>query len=265
MKLTNSMITIAMTEEHMITSSIVKDDFKLSIALPKNYSREHKNYPVIYLLDANIFFGLFTDTVRLLQYGQEIPDVIIVGIGYPEGKDHLYLRNRDFGPTSYDMPDIAGGADKFLRFMNKELKPYIKSMYPIDEKDITLAGDSMSGLFALYTLFHQSDSFKRYIIGSPSMYWDDAITFSYEKSYFNTHKTLNANIFISAGAFEAINEPAFAKMVENVVELSGILVKRNYLGLKLTTHIFENETHLSVIPATFSRGLREVFASICQK
>ena len=27
-------------------------------------------------------------------------------------------------------------------------------------------------------------------------------------------------------------------------------------GMDVTSHIFENETHLSVIPATFSRGLR---------
>lgn len=261
MKFNKSKVTLLMTEEHIITSSIIKDEFKISISLPKNYSNGSKRYPVVYLLDSNIFFGLFTDTVRILQYGQEIPELIVVGIGYPEGKDHLYLRNRDFGPTPYNLPEIAGGADNFLEFINKELKPYIKSLYPIDENDSTLAGDSMSGLFALYTLFHQPESFKRYIIGSPSMYWDDSITFSYEESYYKTNLTLNASVFMSAGALEAIYEPAFAKMVDNVVELSKILIERNYLDFKLTKHIFENETHFSVIPAMFSRGLREVFCS----
>ena len=254
-------IDIPMTKEHIVTSNIVEDDFKIYIALPKGYPIKDKLYPVIYLLDANIFFGLFTDTVRLLQYGKEIPDTIVVGIGYPDGKGHLYLRNRDFGPTPYDMPDIAGGADNFLKFLNRELKPYIKSIYPIDENDSTLAGDSMSGLFGLYTLFHKPMSFSRYIIGSPSMYWDNAITFQYEENYSKKHKTLNANVFMSAGALESIYEPAFAKMVGNVVELSEVFEKRNYEGLQLTTHIFENETHLSVIPATFSRGLRTVFSS----
>lgn len=54
-------------------------------------------------------------------------------------------------------------------------------------------------------------------------------------------------------------EPAFARMVGNVEDVSATLNQRAYKGLDLTTHIFEGETHLSVIPGTFSRGLREVF------
>ncbi|MBI9012932.1 MAG: hypothetical protein JEZ08_11925 [Clostridiales bacterium] len=69
---------------------------------------------------------------------------------------------------------------------------------------------------------------------------------------------LNTNVFMSSGALEAIDEPGFAKMVDNVVDLSKILNEKNYSGSNLTTHIFDNETHLSVIPATFNRGLREV-------
>jgi enolase len=42
-------------------------------------------------------------------------------------------------------------------------------------------------------------------------------------------------------------------------ELAKILRERGYPGLHLTTHVFEGETHVSVVPATFSRGLREVF------
>ena len=42
------------------------------------------------------------------------------------------------------------------------------------------------------------------------------------------------------------------KLIE---ELQG----RNYASLELKTHIFEDETHVSVIPAAMSRGLRAVF------
>ncbi len=66
---------------------------------------------------------------------------------------------------------------------------------------------------------------------------------------------------MSAGALEAIYEPEFAAMVGNVEKLNHILTLRAYKGLELTCHIFENETHLSVIPATMSRGLRSVFES----
>jgi len=100
----------------------------------------------------------------------------------------------------------------------------------------------------------------RYIIGSPSIYWDDAVTFEYEARYAARYTDLSATVFLSGGALEAIFEPEFAAMVANVIKLREILIARDYPGLKLTTHIFEDETHLSVIPATMSRGLRAVFA-----
>lgn len=252
-------VTITNTEQHIVSSKIVGDQFKICIALPKNYMETAKMYPVIYLLDANIFFGIVTDTARLLQFGQEIPELMIVGIGYPDDNNHLHLRNRDYLPTPYDMPEIAGGADKFLAFMLEELMPYIEERYRINSYDTVLAGDSYSGLFALYTLFHKPEAFKRYIIGSPSIYWDNAVTFKYENTYALTHDNLQAKVFLSAGALEAIYEPKFAAMVSNVTKLTEILRSRNYPGLELTSHIFDNETHLSVIPATMSRGLRAVF------
>jgi len=54
------------------------------------------------LLDANIFFGLVTETVRLLQFGKEIPDLLLVGVGYPDETQHLGLRSRDLTPNPDD-------------------------------------------------------------------------------------------------------------------------------------------------------------------
>jgi hypothetical protein len=253
-------VTIPNTELHFVSSEIVGDQFKICIALPKNYAETKKKYPVVYLLDANIFFGLVTDAARLLQFGQGIPEIVIVGIGYPNDTQHLTLRNRDYGPTPYDMPEIAGGAEHFLAFLRQELQPYLHERYRIDPDETVLVGDSTGGLFALYTLFHQPEAFTRYIIGSPSIYWDDAVTFEYEARYAATHTDLPVTMFLSVGALEAIFEPEFAAMVANVTKLTEILTARKYPGLKLISHIFEDETHLSVIPATMSRGLRAVFA-----
>jgi hypothetical protein len=49
-------------------------------------------------------------------------------------------------------------------------------------------------------------------------------------------------------------------MLSNVARLTELLTARNSPGLKLDPHIFQDETHLSVIPPTMSRGLRTVFA-----
>jgi hypothetical protein len=41
--------------------------------------------------------------------------------------------------------------------------------------------------------------------------------------------------------------------------LVDVMKSRRYDGLDLQTYLFEDETHFSVIPATFSKGLRAVF------
>lgn len=272
-------VTLLDTEQHLISSSIVGDQFKISIALPRNYTDTRKNYPVVYLLDANIFFGLVTETTRLLQFGKEIPDCVLVGIGYPDDAQHLGLRYRDLTPTRDDQGvrefldkvsqgrkeavkfRSTGGADQFLAFLCEELMPYLHQQYRLNPTDTVLAGDSLGGLFALYTIFHRPESFRRYIVGSPSIYHGNAVIFDYETAYAKAHNDLPVTIFLSVGALEAILEPGFAAMVSNVARLTEILTSRNYPSLKLVSHVFDNETHLSVIPAIMSRGLRTVFAA----
>ena len=272
------LVTLSNTEQHLISSDIVNDQFKISIALPKNYADTQQTYPVVFVLDANIFFGLVTETARLLQFGGQIVECIIVGVGYPDDAQHMALRCRDYTPTPDDEGNQAwlnkisqgqkvpieykgsGKAAQFLAFLRRELRPYIQEQYRITPNDTTLVGDSMGGLFAMYTLFHQPETFKRYIVGSPSLYHEDNLTFDYEAAYAAAHDDLPATVFLSVGALEAIFEPAFAAMVSNVARMTEILTSRKYPGLELTTHIFDNETHHSVIPATMSRGLRTVFA-----
>lgn len=251
-------VQLADTEKHDIHSKIIDDNFILSISLPKNYDGK-KRYPVLFLTDADIFFGLVRDTIGLLRFGDEIPEIILAGVGYPEGADHLSLRSRDLTPTQWVGEEPCGGAPQFLSFILEELKPLITEQYSVLESDWTLAGDSYGGLFALYALFNLPEEFRRYIIGSPSIYWDDKVIFEQEKLLSQSKGSLNARVFLSAGELEAIREPAHAAMLSNTVRMAEILNSRDYKGLDLTTHIFPGETHLSVIPATFSRGLREVY------
>lgn len=254
----NQGVTLRNSTSFIHTSKYVDDDFKISVALPRAYDC-CKSYPVLYVLDANIFFALASDTVRLLEFGKEIPDLIVVGIGYEVEEEHMRLRNRDYLPTSHPDSQGSGGAENFINYLSLELMPLINSKYKTNKKDNTLFGDSYSGLFAVYNLLNQGDLFNRYIIGSPSLYWDDCVIFKEEEKHFRSNASIEATVFLSVGALEAVLEPEFAKMVSNVEALNERLLSRKYPLLNLKTHVFDNETHLSVIPATISRGLREVF------
>jgi len=254
-----SKVNIHNTQAFEFYSEKVEDTYSVQLALPKSYSQSNQKYPVLYVLDANIFFSITLGTARLLQYGNEIPELIVVGIGYPNENEHMLLRNRDYLPTFNKSSRMSGHANRFLSFVNEELVPEINMLYRTDQENQTLLGDSYSGLFALYTLFTNSNLFNNYIIGSPSIYWDDRVIFDIEQEQMSEMDDLRAKVFLSVGALEATREPAFARMVGNVVDMSNLLHKRSYDSLELTTHIFEDETHLSVIPATISRGLRCIY------
>ena len=111
-------------------------------------------------------------------------------------------------------------------------------------------------------LFHNPDTFNRYVIGSPAIHHDNRITFEYESVYAARYDDLPARVFMSVGDREEgddpLLEPVF-QFVTNMRTLAKNLRERNYPGLRLTTHVFEDESHGSVVPATFSRGLRLVF------
>jgi predicted alpha/beta superfamily hydrolase len=80
--------TIPHTQVRTVTATRSGQDYRISIALPSSYNETHARYPVLYLPDANWYFGMVTETARLLRLlGPELPELVIVGIGYPTDAD----------------------------------------------------------------------------------------------------------------------------------------------------------------------------------
>ena len=72
-----------------------------------------------------------------------------------------------------------GGAGALLQFINRELKPWVVDRYDIDRDNATYFGHSFGGLFGTYVLLTAPAAFRRYIIGSPSLWWDHGVMFGY--------------------------------------------------------------------------------------
>lgn len=205
-----------------------------------------------------------------------MPRTIVVGIGYDteNSMERERYRERDLLPTDASARNASrrqeftktgirrGQAATFLCFIREELKPFINANYCTNVNDSTYAGTSYGGLFGLYVLFHHPDTFNRYVIGSPAIHHDNSITMKYESTYAAHHDDLPARVFMSAGSREEGDDPLIEELfqfVTNMKTLAKLLRERNYPGLQLTTHVFEDETHGSVVPAAFCRGLRMVF------
>jgi predicted alpha/beta superfamily hydrolase len=269
------LVTLKNTEVQFLQSSIVNDTYKLQICLPQDYEKVDARYPVVYVNDFNYMSSLLWHIVFYMSISLEVPQLIIVGIGYDTDN-----REQSYQPWWRDLVDArssigeepwrkyAAGADdegkagNFLRFIREELKPFINTTYRTITNDSVYGGFSLGGVFGLYVLFHYPETFNRYIIGSPSIGLHNRWAMEYEKNYATENDDLSARVFMSVGAREELDDPfvdASLKEVTNMKTLAKSLEKRQYASLQLTTHVFENETHLSVIPATLSRGLRVVF------
>lgn len=175
-------------------------DFEISISLPASYFQSDTTYPVLYCTDANRNFDLVSNIVNILSFPyNEIPQILVVGIGYPiKGlEDWAAWRTYDLTPTKHteteeywtdllsrmtNRDDIivnTGGATKLLAFIRDELIAFIESNYRVSSTDRSLLGYSYGGLFTLYALFYSPETFKRYFAGSPSIYWDNDVLFQY--------------------------------------------------------------------------------------
>lgn len=237
------------TTEQNIYSESVNDTFRILVSLPDNYSLNEQKYPVLYVLDGDIAFGMAASIARYLQIGDNIPELIIVGIGYGSiDKSAGEKRKRDYRPTS------ANGAENFLSFLEEELIPLIDSNYRTVQGDRTINGYSIGGLFGLYSLFTKPEIFSRYILGSPSLSWDDYSIFKYEENSPGKISDKKINIFISVGSEES--DEKYFNPIDNLVTQ---MQERKYSGVKLEAKVFDGSSHLAGPPESLTHGLLSVF------
>jgi tetratricopeptide (TPR) repeat protein len=143
-----------------IHSDILKEDRMLSIRVPDSYEQTRLSYPVIYLLYADQTEGYFAETVfalERLEGGAEIPEFLLVGI-------HNTDRYGNLLPVHFT--GQSGGADTFMRFLEKELIPFIETGYRAKPYRL-LIGPQAGGPFGLYALARRPALFHAFILENP--------------------------------------------------------------------------------------------------
>jgi len=262
-------------EEQQMHSNILNLDLELLIKLPWRYVQTNTKYPVLFCLDANRSFPLYSTMSLIYETpGPVTKEIIIVGVGYKLDPDRLRglaqwaaWRTRDLTPVRDEETEHfwekmlspllggenlevqSGGAPRFLRSIKEEIIPIIETNYRVSKIDRGLAGYSYGGLFVLYALFHTPELFTHYFAGSPTM-WNQL--FKYEKKYALTHRDLKARLFLTAGSNETDLQDPIRRMIE-------CLQSREYPGLEILSHVFEGEGHASAYAPAVSRALCELY------
>jgi len=156
--------------EKSFPSKILGEERKVWIHIPKsnggNENTGKGRYPVIYLLDGNANFNDIVSITEFMSNAGLCPPMIVVGILH-----HSRMNELTFG-TDKGMPGVVGEGEKFMRYVEKELMPYIESNYPTASYKIFI-GHSVGGLTVVNTLIHHQDLFDAYISLDGALWWND--------------------------------------------------------------------------------------------
>ena len=243
-------------DERHLTSKETSATYKILIYLPLTYPETQKKYPIMILTDAFWAMGIAQTTFDYMTFmTKEIPEVIVVGISYPNSTVLEMARNRcrDMLPTYVEGYNPSGSADKFINFIKKELFPYIENNYRVDTTDRCFCGHSFGGLLGTHILMEHPRLFNRYIIGSPSYWWDNKeITKRLSSKNYLLSDSIRT-VFTFMGGKEG------KMMINNWKEFDSILENKINKNIKFHEQIFQDETHMSVIPAAFSTAVKFVY------
>lgn len=236
-------------------------DYELYVQLPKSYQDTQKSYPIIIVNDSSWGFPI-TNGAMTLMGGNVVQEAIVVGVSYAKGEDRTISRTRDYTPTyspkepnghSSEARKASGHAKEYTAFLAEQVIPLMQKKYRVDMTNKIFVGHSFGGLLGCYILVNRPDVFDHYIIGSPSLWYDNKVIFEMEKTYAENHKELNAHVMI----YVDDNEGSLMdqKMADNVLAFEKVLRSRNYAGLQVETEIIKGENHHSVFPGLVSKGL----------
>ncbi len=253
---------ISIGKEFSFDSAILKEKRTIQIALPRSYHTNHKytRYPVLYLLDGQMFFHSVTGTVQHLSSdaSPHIPEMIVVGITSQQ-------RVRDSSPshslksplgTNEAIYEVSGGASEFLRFLTDELTPYIDKTYSTSDYRV-LVGYSFTGLPVLHALFTRPQSFNAYLAIDPSWWWDDYLMEREAREFIAGASIESRALFVTTTTNNP--PPEFLPKLRYVDTLSGMLKAKPVKGLRFGMRIYDDETHSSLALRSVYDGLSHIF------
>lgn len=206
-------------------------------------------YPVLYTLDGDDSFALFhranprqaSEFARLRQHGPQVPQpgvVVAIGYGRPFSQT-LDLRALDYTPPADCQPCDAqsprhGGADAFARFINEELKPQIAHRLPVNPARQSLFGHSYGGLFTVYQLLRQPQTFQQFFAISPSLWFGNRVLQSARPAAMPAGEPRLLALWVGADEQPATFDPAASVARQQRLQQNRMLDNAAALAVQLT-------------------------------
>lgn len=235
----------------------------VDVWLPDGYSID-KKYAVVYMHDGQMLYDatkswnkqewMVDEVVSKLIKEGTIEDCIVVGVwngGKYRHSDYFPEKAASYLPLEVQkqLKDTLMGdlrADEYLKFLTKELKPFIDKNFSVktDKANTFIAGSSMGGLISMYAICEYPDVFQG--AACISTHWpgdtkiaDSKIPHAFYK-YLNDHlpDPSSHKIYFDYGTetLDRLYEPLQLE-VDKIMKQKGY-TKENWITLK-----FEGENH----------------------
>lgn len=235
----------------------------LNIYLPDGYNeKDTLHYPVTYLLDGSADED-FIHIVGLYQFNSfpwinRVPKSIVVGIATVD-------RRRDFTfPTKIEADKkkypTTGHSDKFIAFIENELQPYIEKRYHTNSSK-TIIGQSLGGLLTTEILFKKPALFNKYIIVSPSLWWDNGSLLNQAPEILQRTFSQRTDIYVGVG-----KEGLTPTEIPRVMEVDANLLAEKISSTKSeNVHVFfeylPQEDHATIMHQAVYNALKMLYPS----
>lgn len=244
-----------------IQSKVLGEERTLNIYLPEGYNKnDTTRYAVTYLLDGSADED-FIHIVGLYQFYSfewinRVPKTIIVGIATVD-------RRRDFTyPTTIEKDKkkypTTGHSDKFIAFIEKELQPFIENRYKVNASK-TIIGESLGGLLATEILLKKPALFNKYIIVSPSIWWDNGSLLSLQSPVLLEGYTHKTDVYVGVGK-EGLTSTEMPRVME--VDANLLADKIKATKSKAVSVYFDylpEENHATIMHQAVNNALKQLY------
>ncbi len=210
---------------------------RIWVYLPPDYGQSERNYPVLYMHDAQNLFGEAASPYQKWEVGRTLNQLFeetnwgCIVIGIEHGEEN---RLNEYAP--FKNPNHGGGEGAaYLDFIVETLKPQVDAHFRTlpDAQNTLMIGSSMGGLISIYAALKHGGVFGKVAAFSPSLWWsDDIYALAASSSYNYVHK------MVLLGGEKESDE-----MLPDLFALYNTLADNGYYEHKIHLDFYQDGTH----------------------
>lgn len=238
------------TRYHPFESETLGHGLHLYVRLPESDS--DGPFPVVYLLDGGVSFPLLSAYYHYLRLGEEIPELILVGISY--GSDRFEegnYRSSDFTAPSKER-EWWGKAPLFQSVLENELMPFVEKQYKADPARRIIFGHSLGGQFVLFSALTRPDLFWGHLASNPALHRNLDFFMGWKgESKMPADVT---RLFVAEGEFD---DPRFREPADKWIEYWSEPSRNK--PFELEVRYLPGQSHLSAVTGSFRQGMHWLF------